>query len=432
MISDLALPHQSGTGTRSSAEAKDYSAASPVLVGVGVVLVGVRIPLPGTNNLAASGLLLLALVMWPVIGRWVMMRRENRRLALLIIAWYFGSVVSNLASDLSLSRSLLNALTFPALLAVGAFAVSRLAYGSPSRVGRVLLLVTGGYCCFLMAFPTSNFREDPWKYGLAIPLTVAVGIVVGWLRQNGLGWLSYVVVSALAVVHLMLGFRSLAAICLAWMAFLLARRPERTFTLLRTSLFVVAALAAMWISVVGYSAAASRGWMGQQELVKYKYQSQVASGYLDAGRPQLLVSAVLIADRPLLGRGTAVSPSVQERQAVLARLHENGIVGSPSQQVYLFENGLNSHSLALGFWVRGGILAILPWAYFLAVIYRRVIRRWDPQEAALYPACLFMALLATWDFLFSPWSPGYEILLGIAWSLAVGVERIGDQRLQGH
>jgi hypothetical protein len=32
-----------------------------------------------------------------------------------------------------------------------------------------------------------------------------------------------------------------------------------------------------------------------------------------------------------------------------------------------------------------------------------------------------MTLLLTWDFFFSPWAPGYEIVLGIAWSVVLAV-----------
>jgi len=373
-----------------------------------------------------SGLAVAAMFMWPQIGRWVKSRRENRTLALLLLGWFVAQTASNLGAGTSATRAILSALVFPGLMATGTFVVSRLSHGSASRVGGIAAGAAASYCVFVTTSPSEVFQQDPWKYGLGIPVTIMVTLAVGWLRRSGFRKLGTMVLVALAAVHLALAFRSLAAICLVMVGLLLGRRPDRSLTVSRMVLLAAISLLSVWIASVAVAGVTARGWLGQEQREKQVYQSHVDGGYLVAGRPEIFASAKIIASQSLLGRGTSAELSYQEQREVITELYDRGVNVSLGQQERLFgDNGVNSHSLALGSWVRGGIMAFAPWVFILAMLYRAVMRKWTSRDLLIYPATMFMAIMATWDFLFSPWAPGYEITLGIAWSLALGVRTPG-------
>ncbi|UXY20998.1 hypothetical protein N8I84_21640 [Streptomyces cynarae] len=363
---------------------------------------------------------MVAVLMAPDIGCWIKARRENRTLAVLLCCWFLSQAVSNLWAGISPGHAVLKAFTFPALTAVGVFVFSRLSYGTVARVAALTVAASIGYCVFLETYSSRFFQQDPWKYGLGIPVTIVIAVAAGWLRQKMVPLAAVVLLAAVSMFHLTMGFRSLAAICLVVTGLLLVRRPDRSLTLPRATFLAAASLLAVWISCVIITGAISRGWLGQEQYRKQAYQSQVEGGYLVAARPELIVSSKIIAEQPFLGRGSEASLTPHERREAAMALDERGFNLSLNEQHRLFGNGVNSHSIALGSWVSGGILACAPWIFFLLVLYRAVMRKWSGRETLLYPVTLFMALLMSWDFLFSPWSPGYEVILGIAWSLALG------------
>lgn len=392
----------------------------PLATVVGTGMAAVRFTLPGTH-LSVSGLVAVAAVTLPGLQRWIMARRENRVLALLLVLWFAGQVASSLCTDVPVVEAVLNALVFPTLVGVGAFVLSRLAHGSTSRVAGLAVLASAAYCLFLTISPTGYFEQDPWKYGLGVPSTIVCFAAVGTLRRKGHPAAALLLAAGLAALHLFLGFRSLAAICLVALAVLIARRPDRRLTIGRAALTACVCLFAVWLCATAYSAVVERGWLGQEQYDKQHYQSQVQGGYLVASRPEMMMSAELITEQPLLGRGADVVVSPQERQDVVMELYERGVNISLGQQRRLFDNGTNSHSLALASWIRGGVLGFLPWFFVLLMLYRTVLRRWQSSDQLLYPLAVFMTLLLTWDFFFSPWAPGYEIVLGIAWSVVLAV-----------
>ncbi|MFE2428922.1 hypothetical protein ACFXJ5_19540 [Streptomyces sp. NPDC059373] len=391
----------------------------------GTAMAAVRLPLPGAH-LSVSGLLAVAVAMMPGVGRWITARRENRVLATALLLWFVGQMASNMWAGVPIVRAVLNALVFPTLVGAGAFVLSRLAHGSASRVAGLAVLASAAYCVFLAISPTEYFEQDPWKYGVGIPATIVVFVAVGILRRKGHSVLALLLPAGLAAFHLALGFRSLAGICLVATAMLIARRADHKLTIGRAVLMTGVCLLAIWVSATAYSAAVERGWLGEEQYQKQLYQSQVDGGYLVASRPEMLMSTKLIAEQPLLGRGADVIVSPQEQRDVVTVLYERGVNISLGQQRRLFENGTNSHSLGLGSWVRGGVLGFLPWAYILFSLYRTVLRRWQSRNHLLYPLAVFMTFMMTWDFLFSPWAPGYEIVLGIAWSVVLGVSGQGE------
>ncbi|NBM16478.1 hypothetical protein GUY61_12735 [Streptomyces sp. GC420] len=392
-----------------------------------MTLVSLHLPVLGTQQLPVSGAALMLLLMGPHLVRWVRFHRENRILAVLLFLWFVSQAVANLWAEIPVARAVWNALGFPALTAAGAFVLSRLCHGSAMRVAVIVVATSISYCVFLVVSPSALFRENPWKYGLGIPVTIIIAVAVGWLRHRGSPRLAMMLLISLVAVHVAFSFRSLAMVCLVGIGLMLVRRSHHRVTPLRAVSMGIAALLAVWTVSAAITNVVSRGWLGQEQYEKQMYQSQVEGGYLVAGRPELVVSAKVISGQPIVGRGANAGLSFEERQDVVSELDKRGVNISLGQQRRIFGGQLNLHSIALGSWVRGGIMAFTPWVFVLVMLYKRVMREWGAAEAILYPVTLIVTILATWDFLFSPWAPGYEIILGVTWSLALGPLNAGKR-----
>ena len=159
---------------------------------------------------------------------------------------------------------------------------------------------------FLLA-PHPYAAVDPWKWGLALPVSLAVAAAVSGRRAADQPWLPPAAFGILGVLNLLLGYRSLGGICLVVGAYLclsavMPRRPVSHPR--RRAVAGVAFLALAAVSVLGlYSAAAASGFLGAEAQTKYFDQAGVF-GALLGGRAEALVSSQAIADSPIIGHGS--------------------------------------------------------------------------------------------------------------------------------
>lgn len=288
----------------------------------------------------------------------------------------------------------------------------------PSDIAWVCLGAVGSHLIFVLTNGTTYFDVNPWKYGLALPLTLCLMFIV-LLLPVGTKTLTIMALISAGIYSFFADFRSMAAIAIAAIVFVVVFNGRRQFRLklglsgLGTLLFiiVVGGYALYWWAV-------SSGLMPQE--LESKYEFQLNSGnILLVARPELIGSWIAISAAPVIGLGSMPAlDQVQMAQAV-ETLAGVGAVVTPDELERLFGAGLNSHSLLFGAWVRSGVLGALPWLFMIYLGIRSMTSKKTPK--AFVPLASFWTLVVTWDNLFSAYQPHLPVMMGafVAFSLAI-------------
>ena len=284
--------------------------------------------------------------------------------------------------------------------------------------------------------PDAYALLDPWKFGLAPPLTLAVVLLASRPRVYSLPLVAPALIVSMAIVNLAQGFRSLAAICFVASGFSFVsayghRRahrlgvPSPVKTLVLCACCVVAALGFMKV----YEHAAHDGLLGSAAQVKYEQQVS-GLGLILGGRPEMIASLTAIRDSPIIGHGSWA----RDPKYVLllnAELEKYGL------RPYDFQSGSSTalsdlipeHSHLLGAWVEAGFFGTLFWFWALGLAIA-VLSRLYLLRDRMTPLVAYLGLLLVWDILFSPFGaerrlliPYYLIVLLFTWDRLRGVVR---------
>jgi hypothetical protein len=261
-------------------------------------------------------------------------------------------------------------------------------------------LTLGGVLTFLIE-PNEFAENDPWKFGLAIPITLIICLAAGMLaRRNRIA--AAALLAAIGALNILLGFRSLGAICLAAAIYsyfrLLPKFAELKIHKWQGLLIAGVLIAGMWgiFSIYGYGA--KSGLFGEIEREKYAIQSSGVAGLLLGGRSEILVSSVAIYDSPLIGHGSwAKDPFYQ---ALLATtLSELGYESMGEEEDS--EGLIPTHSYLFGAWVESGIVGALFWFWVLWCTAGTLLRATGREP--MLPFFAFVGMLLAWNVLFSPY-----------------------------
>jgi hypothetical protein len=390
-----------------AARTNDTSAAL-LMPGVAVLAAGL-LPTLANGLFSVTDLLLLALL--PVTWSRARHVRALRTLVVLCGLWLASQVASNLVNDVPMD-ALVDGIWQPTVLAASSVGIFWFTNGAPRRVA--VLLATG--LGFLLAYGTmvvtSAGSTDPWKYQFGIPATLLAGLAIGFLWRARRTTASVAATAALGCVNIVLGFRSLGGICIVGAALLLLLPMLRQASVWRIALTILAGAAASFAITSAYGALALSGHLGYAQQEKYIAQSSTQANLLIAARPEALISLKSIQRHPFLGIGSTAELDNTATDQALAALAAAGVELSPLHYERLLGDGLNSHSLALGAWVQAGMIGVLPWLYLVYLGIRSCFGAASPRWAFLRPITVIWTLVCMWDFLFSPWSPHYQILLG--------------------
>ena len=268
-------------------------------------------------------------------------------------------------------------------------------------------LVAGG---ILEAFisPSTLDSANLWKFGLAGPVTTGVALAVSRDWSAARNMVPTAAMAGTAVLNLILGFRSLAGICVLAASYLfaqlVARRAEWREE--RSSIVRVAAVCAVGF-VVGfgffklYGQLAASGSLGPAAQRTYAAEENPASrlsrfgpfGILLNGRAEDYGSLLAIRDSPLIGHG---SWAHGERYVQAVR---DAVAPGPWTQV---DDEIPTHSELLGAWVDAGVVGALFWFWLLWLAFRLLSSLYRRVEI-LSPVLVFISLLLIWDELFSPY-----------------------------
>jgi hypothetical protein len=393
-------------------------------IAAGILAVLLAVPSPISVNLSLGGLLALALapVTFPALwrdarGRWLMIAT----IALVPMGWLVAQ--TSLLQD---NGRTFNNQTFlyHAALPAGLLASLVGAYWCTTKLGlqRFLLLSFAG---LLTAALSGYDLQNPWKYGLALPISILAVLLIARNRLL----LGLVVMPILAAVSVATDFRSWTAIlALATILVVVARSG---WTAPSTSKVATRGLAVLVVGLFTGSMlvqAATAGLLGDFMAQRTSKQIEVAGGNLIlGGRPEWGAAAALWRENPL-GIGVGVTPSSDDYRRAIGAMP---LASRGSQETSVvarsFQKGqLNLHSTSLTFWgvygVAGLVFAALAVIYFgRAILMTMAFAFWQPNLRA---AVLLLMLSSLWDMLFSP-----TVAAQLVVALATAVHILGNRNI---
>jgi hypothetical protein len=285
---------------------------------------------------------------------------------------------------------------------------------------RILLFTAGlaaGYASAYRFNPSPYSDVDPWKFGVAIPVTLLIVLLSCYAADRRFRLLSAGLLFVAGFVNFLFGFRSLGGVCLLAGIYLVAQGVRRrqlssTAGISRAKLITISALGVVLglLLIAAYGHAARDGFLGAPAGTKYRQESTGRFGVLLGGRPEILASSKAIADSPLIGHGSwAKDPKYTNE--LLSLLYRNGyrpsggLLYTIQQSKYL----IPSHSYFFGAWVEAGVFGAVFWLAVLALVVSSLGVAFT-RRPPLSPLIAFLGSLLLWNLLFSPYGGDQRIL----------------------
>lgn len=359
------------------------------LVAVGLVaLAGLEITFsPGVTHVVPFAVL-LAPVWVPSLRRFTL---AGTTLVLAAVAWAWGLVLSDQSAidhtinSFARQETLGRYVTGIAGLGVIAWARTVLplhrvlfVYGSSAVIGEVLV---------------GNLS---WKYGLALPTSVAVLTVVEsrWGR-----WMAAGAAIALGIAGVLddgrsfLGFCALAAVITLWQA-----RPTTGFSGRWTpAVLLIVAASAFYLLATSLMTA---GYLGDEVQERSQLQIERSGNLLVGGRPEWTATWELMRLNPS-GFGPGVVPNWEEIRAARRGLHSVNVELEQNRLTYMFGEQFRLHSISADLWASFGVPGAALAAVLLTVLVRGL--SFAVSERAAPAAVTLLVAYALWQLLFGPY-----------------------------
>lgn len=375
--------------------------ARSVLAGHGVIF---AIGALSAIQIANFTVTLLSIACLALTPGFLMMRHSGHDLIPLLlgaIGW-----ISFMASYLVNGGSMLWPNTIaPAAFSVYLIGLTVITDRSADRIAAVLGGIGAGTVVFFLIKGIDLTRTgsflDLWKYGIAHGVTVLVLFLLTKIRASVP--LQSAVLGVIGLASLGLNYRSYALVCLLAAATLFAHhffgdRVKRVWLFAGTA--VVGLLIAYLMPI-----AARSGLLGPALQRKMILVDATNLPMLMAGRTEPPMSITAIMERPLLGWGSALNltPDLYTQAEHLAvRL---GYPPTFPFDLYWRLPAIDysaMHSILLGSWAEGGVLAVLLPLWLLVACVRLV---WNNASfGRMSPLVLTVALQGIWDLLYDPWT----------------------------
>jgi hypothetical protein len=272
-------------------------------------------------------------------------------------------------------------------------------------IARVLAGIGAGTLVFFLTkgielTHTGNFL-DLWKYGIAHAVTILILFALTTARASLL--VHAVVLAILGVATLGLNFRSHALVCLLASATLLSHRFLGSRIRRGWQFAGIAAFGLLFGYVMPTAALA--GLFGPALQSKEIEQQTTNLPVLLAGRTEPPMTFTAIMDHPLLGWGSALrlTPDFYAQAEHLAVRMGYGPTFPFDIYWRLPPNDYSAmHSILLGSWAEGGVLAVLLPAWLFVACIGVV---WNNTRFGIWaPLALMVALQGIWDLLYAPWT----------------------------
>jgi hypothetical protein len=308
-----------------------------------------------------------------------------------------GLALTLTASSKDRSVSLERFLVDFGLLLVTAVSVAVLLWARTimSRRAVALLFGTG---LLVRLLQTGLDTENPWKFALAIPVTILVLAVADHLRRPIWTVGALLVLGAVSAVQdsrSLFATLLLAAVVVAWQ--LRPARMGRPASWVWVSLMGAALAAAIYNLVTALLVDGYFGALAQQRTLA---QIQSGGSLILGGRPEIAATQSLMTHSPA-GFGLGVAPNVTDiaaaKTGMLAIGYDpnNGYVDN-----YMFGGHVELHSVVGDLWARSGVLGLLLGAVIAVLAARNLANSIHRREAS--GLITFLTAYTSWNLLFSP------------------------------
>ena len=355
-------------------------------------------------SLSAGGI--IALILTPVTlpalwrerrGRWLLIAL----LALVPSGWLVAQ--ASLLHDRGRTFTA-DVFLYQAAVPVGLSASLVGAYWCITKLGlqRFLLFFSAS---LLVATPLLNsawFAINPWKYGLALPVSVLTILLLA--RSRFL--LGFVIAPLLVAVSIAANFRS-SIVFLALATVLAAYTPARSTKLSASKIAALGFVTVAFTVTTGWliASASTSGMLGDYLQQRTNQQLEFSNGnLLFGGRPEWGAAIALWRENPL-GIGIGVAPSSDDYWLAIRSMP----LGTLEQQLnsgvgkYLKLGQVEFHSTFWTFWGVYGAAGVLFAALALVYLVRSsMFATVTISSVALRASVLLLMLGAIWDILYSP------------------------------
>jgi hypothetical protein len=335
---------------------------------------------------------------------------RQRMVFLLGTAWLAVTVVTGVVHDTSVTITMKTVANVLVLL-LDILAVWLLLSNGRERAARTLSwgLVFAGVAGIFYK-PDLDTQIDPWKFGLAFPITVVSAVYLSRCAKRRYPVAFF---ALLGLLHIYLNYRSLGAICLVvaavvslWGSGKGGEVPEgdpRNPTWRPRSVVVVLCLLVVtaWGASSLYAGLAGGGHLGAEAEAKFASQSEGKLGVLGGGRNEIYFNVPAIIASPLIGLGG--EPRLTDAMASNGQdlVEALGYRLSERELEHLIGDGLvPTHSYMMQAWVQAGLAGGLFWLVVLWLVLRTLIQRIRVGEITPLDALLGLSL--SWNILFSP------------------------------
>jgi hypothetical protein len=242
---------------------------------------------------------------------------------------------------------------------------------------------------------------DFWKYGIAHAVTILV--LFGLTKAPLPEFAQPVALALLGLASLGLNFRSHALVCFLAAATLLINRAVGSRVRRGWQFAAIIAFGLVFAYVMPIAAKA--GLFGPALQSKTIEQQSTDLPILLAGRTELPMTVTAILERPLLGWGSAMNlpPGVYAQAEHLAvRIGYDPTFPFDRYWRLPPRDYSAMHSILLGSWAEGGVLAVLLPAWLLIACIGIV---WNYRRFGVWaPLALTVALQGIWDLIYAPWT----------------------------
>ena len=371
------------------------------------------------GDLPISEVILVAVlpILLAVHGRRVQ-RPEFKVVFFLAGLWLFGQA----ASDMYRQTAMLDwirgnaAVIFFGLDIVGLVILLR-----KNERRKVLFLAGTALGSILVTFfnPSVFAQDQPWKFGYASGVITLVLLISSFFYARRRYMIAGLFVLGIAVVNLLLNYRSPVGGLLIIIALVFPVIPEHLGRVkilphsggaVRVAVLIGLALGAVWVSGRLVDFVTSSGLISEAAREKNEAEQQAGSLLL-GGRPEIQVSLQAVLDSPILGHGSWPQDP-KYIQMLFDRQVEQGLIDTDDMSAYKSDL-IPTHSHLMGAWVWAGILGAVFWFYILWLTARATIRV-AIRRPALAPIYSYTVVSMFWQIMFSPFGLNARVYDAVA------------------
>ena len=264
-----------------------------------------------------------------------------------------------------------------------------------------------------------------WKYGLNVPISLALMCMADIAWRNGRRLVSLAALAAVCVLSMVTDHRHLAGVAVLTailLAFPRTRHGHPAVTGVATGvILLLGALSGAFIQT------AQAGLLGERSWTQVEGYGAHPLSIMVNVRPEPFQELYLFSRRPLLGYGSQPALDSEDYDGALAFLQSIGVVRGDVRERWreLEVPGVAAHSQAVDSWARAGAGSVPFW---LAVV---AVALWAGTSAIRFkssPLVIMWTMLILWNTFFEPMTGLYHLEVAAYLALALTTIQLPEAR----